>query len=140
MENFTPWSSLIGGILIGLASAMLFVGQGRIAGVMGIFNGLLGKVTNDFWWRLCFILGLLIGGGIIVFYLPQNSALDYSKPIPLLIIGGLLVGFGTRMGNGCTSGHGVCGLGRRSPRSLAAVLSFMGAGMITVYLLKLVGV
>lgn len=140
MEHFTPWSSLLGGVLIGLASAMLFVGQGRIAGVMGIFNGLLGKVTSDYWWRLFFVVGLLLGGVIILHYLPQNSALGFSRPLPLVIIAGLLVGFGTRMGNGCTSGHGVCGLGRRSPRSLAAVLSFMGAGMLTVYLLKLVGV
>lgn len=140
MENFTPWASLFGGILIGLSAALLFIGQGRIAGIMGIFNGLFAPIKKDEVWRFFFIGGLVLGGVGVIHFLPNSTAINFTLPYPLLIIGGLFVGLGTRMGNGCTSGHGICGLGRRSPRSLAAVMSFMISGMIMVLILRLLGV
>lgn len=139
MENFTPLASLVGGLLIGISSSLLYLGQGRIAGIMGIFNGLLGKINVDTLWRLFFVFGLILGGTTILFVSPTKTAINFSHPLPLFLIGGLLVGFGTRMGNGCTSGHGICGLGRRSPRSLVAVISFMLTGGITVFVLRMLG-
>lgn len=136
MENFTPWQSLIGGVLIGLSSALLFFGQGRIAGISGIFGGMLSKFCRDYVWRYFFIAGLVAGGGIVYFMMPDKTAVHFNHPLPLFAIGGLLVGIGTRIGNGCTSGHGICGLGRRSPRSLAAVMTFMLAGGITVFVME----
>lgn len=134
MENFTPWSSLIGGVLIGLSASLMYLGQGRIAGISGIFGGMLSKFCKDFIWRYFFIAGLIVGGLIIYLMLPEKTAVSFNLPLPFFAIGGLLVGIGTRMGNGCTSGHGICGLGRRSPRSLAAVITFMAFGVITVFI------
>lgn len=135
--NFTPGLSLFGGVLIGLATVMLMAFKGRIAGISGVLGGLL-QFSNvpkgHFSWRLAFVLGLLLSSAIygLVWQMPV-SVIDSGYP--LLILAGLLVGFGTRMGAGCTSGHAVCGIGRLSLRSVAATLSFMASGFVTAYLL-----
>ncbi|MDQ7956205.1 MAG: YeeE/YedE family protein [Pseudomonadota bacterium] len=133
--HFTPWRSLAGGALIGLAAAILVVANGRIAGISGILGGLLRPARNDWGWRLAFVIGLLAA--------PTVYALVAPLPVPrieagtaVLVTAGLLVGFGTRLGSGCTSGHGVCGLARMSPRSLAATLGFMAAGFATVFVVR----
>lgn len=133
--NFTPWSSLAGGLLIGLASAMFLLFNGRIAGISGIVGGLLRPVKNDIGWRIAFIVGLTIAPfayGLVV-PLPE---VQVDAQTTTLIAAGLLVGIGTRYGSGCTSGHGVCGLSRRSPRSLVATLAFMFAGFATVFIVR----
>lgn len=133
--NFTPWSSLAGGLLIGLASAMFLLFNGRIAGISGIVGGLLRPVKNDIGWRIAFIVGLTIAPfayGLVV-PLPE---VQVDAQTTTLIAAGLLVGIGTRYGSGCTSGHGVCGLSRRSPRSLVATLAFMFAGFATVFTVR----
>lgn len=130
--SFTPWSALGGGILIGLASLLLLFALGRIAGVSGIAAGLLPPRRGDIGWRLAFVLGLPMGAAL--WALPQGGlAVASHAPAWQLMLAGLLVGVGTRIGSGCTSGHGVCGLGRLSPRSLAAVLTFMATAMLCVY-------
>lgn len=132
---FTPLTALAGGALIGLASAMLLLLNGRIAGISGILGGLFDRTSGETGWRLAFVIGLLIG--------PALWALGGALPpirieagYPLLIAAGLLVGIGTRYASGCTSGHGVCGLSRLSPRSLAATLVFMGGGFATVFVVR----
>jgi uncharacterized protein len=128
--EFTPIASTIGGVLIGLAAALLLAYKGRIAGISGILGGFL-EGAGDRGWRGLFLLGMLLGGVGLVVVMPAavpGAALD---SLPLLIIAGLLVGFGTRLGGGCTSGHGVCGISRLSPRSIVATLLFMGAAMLT---------
>ncbi len=135
--NFTPVPAAIGGALIGLAGAMLLLLNGRIAGVAGILSRLLPPQAGDAAWRLYFLGGLVVGA--IVWRLASGqSAADivFEATWPVLILGGLLVGAGTRIGNGCTSGHGVCGIGRLSPRSIAATLTFVVAGMATVYVTR----
>ncbi len=135
--NFTPWLSLFGGVLIGLAAVMLMAFKGRIAGISGVLGGLL-QFSNvpkgHFSWRLAFVLGLLLSSAIYgsVWQMPSSVI---ESGYPLLIVAGLLVGFGTRMGSGCTSGHAVCGIGRLSMRSITATLSFMVSGFVTAYLL-----
>ena len=130
---------LMGGGLIGLAAVVLLWGNGRIAGISGIFGQLLLQPKQaDNLWRLCFVLGLLLGAGGYA-WLAGGLAVEMQTSTWGLILGGLCVGWGTQMGAGCTSGHGVCGLGRRSPRSLVAVLTFMLVAMLTVWLLKVVG-
>ena len=133
--EFTPVSALLGGALIGLAATLLLAGIGRIAGISGIVNAAV-EQRDGRSWRLAFLAGL-IGGAALWFVFGSGVApprLDY--PLPWLIAAGLLVGFGTRLGSGCTSGHGICGLARFSRRSLAAALAFMGAGVATVYALR----
>ncbi|WP_343729179.1 YeeE/YedE family protein [Duganella sp.] len=133
--HFTPWASLAGGVLIGLAAALLIARMGRIAGISGIIGGLFRPVKGDIGWRLAFIAGLIIApmAAAVFGYRPE---VQVDASWTSLIIAGLLVGLGTRYGSGCTSGHGVCGISRLSPRSLVATLSFMAAGFITVYLLR----
>lgn len=133
--HFTPLASLCGGLLIGLAAAALLLLNGRIAGISGIVGGLLRPVRGDLRWRLAFIAGLLLA--------PWSWSRFAALPVPhidagigTLIAAGLLVGFGSRLGSGCTSGHGVCGLSRRSPRSLAATITFMAAGLFVVLLMR----
>lgn len=133
--NFTPWSSLAGGILIGLAAAALLLLLGRIAGISGIVGGLLQPSKGDTGWRLAFVLGLLAAPAVYALFQPL-PAIEVSTDLPVLLAAGLLVGVGTRYGSGCTSGHGVCGLSRLSPRSLAATLAFMAAGFATVYMVR----
>ncbi|NQU60217.1 MAG: YeeE/YedE family protein [Rhodospirillales bacterium] len=133
MENFTPIASLVGGLLIGLAAVMLMALNGHIAGVTGVMRGVLQPKSGDVMWRVAFLLGLVAGPAIYqVFAGPVNSTLNTSS-VPIIIAGGLLVGFGTTLGNGCTSGHGICGLGRISKRSLAATMAFMATAVLTVY-------
>ena len=129
---FTPWASLAGGALIGLAAAMFLLVNGRIAGISGILGGLLVPSKGDIAWRVAFLAGMLIAptAWLLVSALPE-ARIDASYP--MLVVAGLLVGIGTRYGSGCTSGHGVCGLSRLSLRSLAATLSVMTAGFVTVY-------
>ncbi|PJK07069.1 hypothetical protein CO610_09450 [Lysobacteraceae bacterium NML95-0200] len=134
MTSFTPWPALLGGALIGLAALLLLAGIGRIAGISGILNNAL-ESREGRGWRMLFLLGLIIGVALPAL-LGQVQYQASPANWPLLILAGLLVGFGTRLGNGCTSGHGICGLARLSPRSLLAVLTFMGAAFITVYLLR----
>lgn len=133
--DFTPVSALLGGALIGLAATLLLAGIGRIAGISGIVNNAI-EHRDGRAWRLAFLLGL-VGGAASWFAFGVGVAPPRAGfPAPWLLAAGLLVGFGTRLGSGCTSGHGICGLARLSKRSLVAVLAFMGAGMATVYLLR----
>lgn len=143
-NNFTPWASLFGGLLLGLASAAFVLLNGRILGISGIIGGLLRPQGDDLGWRLAFLLGMLLAPTLYVLTLdPALQALGAgAKAVTIdagwgtLVVAGLLVGVGTRYGAGCTSGHGVCGLSRLSPRSLVATLSFMGAGFLVVYLVR----
>jgi len=133
--HFTPWASLAGGILLGLASALFILVNGRILGISGILGGLLRPVKGDTGWRLAFLAGLL-AAPLLYFAAAGPTAPRIDAGWGTLVIAGLLVGVGTRYGSGCTSGHGVCGLSRLSPRSLVATLAFMGAGFVTVYLAR----
>ncbi|MCC7695506.1 YeeE/YedE family protein [Janthinobacterium sp. EB271-G4-7A] len=134
-QHFTPWASLAGGMLIGLAAALLILFNGRIAGISGILGGLLRPRSGDLGWRIAFLAGLI--GTPLLYQLWQAlPPLQIDAGTPALIVAGLLVGVGVRYGAGCTSGHGVCGLSRLSPRSLAATIAFMAAGFLTVYLLR----
>ena len=135
LEHFTPWASFAGGIAIGIAAAMLVLLNGRVAGVSGIIGGLLTPVRGDIAWRVLFLAGLLAA--------PTVYQLVRQTPVPVIeasqavvALAGFLVGVGTRYGSGCTSGHGVCGLARFSPRSLVATLSFMIAGFATVFVAR----
>jgi hypothetical protein len=136
MENFTPISSLIGGMLIGLSAAALLLFDGKIAGISGIVGGILSPVKNDTLWRLLFVVGLLTGGFFFHHLSPQSFEIGISRSTGALILAGLLVGFGTRLGNGCTSGHGVCGISRFSKRSILATLTFMATGVLTVFVIN----
>ena len=127
---------LSGGMLIGLSATLLLWSIGRIAGISGIVNGLGTAPRSDRAWRVAFLLGLMAAGGIAMQFLPYAPARAQTGSTTLLLLAGLLVGFGTRMGGGCTSGHGVCRLGRLSWRSLAAVLAFMATAMATVFIVR----
>lgn len=133
--HFTPLASLLGGMLIGVAAAMLVLLNGRIAGISGILGGLLTRARNDRAWRIAFVTGLILAA-VLYRILLRMPEVRIGAGYPLLLLAGLLVGVGTRYGAGCTSGHGVCGLSRLSPRSLCATLIFMGAGFFTVYLMR----
>ena len=134
-QHFTPWTSLAGGMLIGLAAAILILFNGRIAGISGILGGLLRPRSGDLGWRIAFLAGL-IGTPLLYQVWQALPPVQIDAGTPALIVAGLLVGVGVRYGAGCTSGHGVCGLSRLSPRSLAATMAFMAAGFLTVYLLR----
>lgn len=134
-NNFTPWASLAGGAVIGLAAALLMLFNGRIAGISGIVGGLIKPKTGDVHWRLTFILGLIAAPIIWQFATPLPS-IQIDANYTLLGVAGLITGIGTRYGAGCTSGHGICGLSRLSPRSIIATLAFMGTGFVTVYILR----
>ncbi|TXI83060.1 MAG: YeeE/YedE family protein [Cupriavidus sp.] len=134
-EHFTPLASLIGGLLLGLSASMFILVNGRVLGISGIVGGMLRPRAGDVGWRLSFMLGMLAAP--LLYRLlagPLTATVDASWSI--VILAGLLVGVGTRYGAGCTSGHGVCGLSRLSPRSLVATLAFMGAGFVVVFLLR----
>jgi len=133
--EFTPWSALAGGVLIGLAAAMFVLLNGRIAGISGIIGGLLKPVRGDLAWRAAFVIGL-IGAPLVYGLLAALPPARIDASFGALIGAGLLVGVGTRFGAGCTSGHGVCGLARLSPRSLVATAAFMGAGFGTVFVTR----
>ena len=131
-NEFTPWSALAGGMLIGLAAAMLVLLNGRIAGISGVIGGLFKPVKGDVAWRAAFVLGL-VGAPWVYGLLAALPQPRITASFGALVIAGLLVGVGARYGSGCTSGHGVCGLARLSPRSLVATVAFMAAGFATVF-------
>ena len=134
-NSFTPWSALAGGVIIGIAAAMFVLLNGRIAGVSGVLGGLLKPVRGDISWRAAFIAGL-IGVPLLYTLLSELPRPQIDAGYAALVAAGLLVGVGTRYGSGCTSGHGVCGISRLSPRSLAATAAFMLAGFVTVYVAR----
>lgn len=131
--TFTPLAGLIGGVLIGLAAFALMAGIGRIAGVSGIITGLIDRFPRDRVWRALFILGL-VGGAAIARTAGWAPTPVFATSWPVLVIGGVLVGFGARVAGGCTSGHAVCGIARFSPRSIVATIIFLSVAMLTVYL------
>ncbi|MCZ6553116.1 MAG: YeeE/YedE family protein [SAR324 cluster bacterium] len=133
MAEFDPISSLAGGVLIGIAAGVLWVFNGRLAGISGIFGDALGIRLPEIGWRWMFVAGLIAGGVAMYAIEPGYFPRGVQGALPVAIAGGLLVGIGTRMGSGCTSGHGVCGIARVSPRSIAATLIFMATGGITVF-------
>jgi hypothetical protein len=136
MHHFTPVPALLGGVLIGLAASLLLLGNGRVAGISGITGGLFaepaGGLTGDTWWRVAFLGGLAAGAVVMALALPQAFAPSLSRSAVTLVGAGLLVGYGTRLSNGCTSGHGVCGISRGSLRSIAATATFIATGAVTV--------
>lgn len=132
---FTPWSSLAGGALIGVAAAMFALLNGRIAGISGVLGGVLRPIRGDVGWRIAFIAGL-VSAPLLYLLVAEMPHAQIDAGYAALVLAGLLVGIGTRYGSGCTSGHGVCGLSRFSARSLAATASFMGAGFLTVYITR----
>ena len=136
--NFTPFSAFNGGLLIGIAVILFFISTGRLAGVSGIVNNTLTNTQN---WlsNFLFLVGLVLGPSVYVLILNNDIAFSMTSSLPLIIIGGILVGFGTKIGSGCTSGHGICGISRFSVRSIVATITFMIIAMITVALLKLLG-
>jgi uncharacterized protein len=138
MSEFTPIASTIGGVLIGIASLVLLVLNGRIAGISGILGGLGSSGAGDRAWRVAFLAGMLGGGLVALAWMPTAFGTAPAS-LPVLVLAGLLVGFGTRMGSGCTSGHGVCGLSRLSPRSMVATLTFITAGAMTVFAVRHLG-
>ena len=136
--HFTPYASLTGGLILGVASALFILLNGRILGISGILGGLMPPKVGDTWWRVAFLLGMFAAPTVFHAVMPVEwVTAPRIEAGELSVIGaGLLVGIGTRYASGCTSGHGVCGLSRLSPRSLVATLSFMGAGFLTVYVLR----
>jgi uncharacterized membrane protein YedE/YeeE len=134
MEISTIIPALAGGVLIGLAAVGLMLFNGRIAGVTGIASGLLTPSRGDTLWRAMFVAGLVLGGVVLLGVYPQALPSTFSRSLPLVALAGLLVGFGTRLGNGCTSGHGVCGIGRMSRRSIVATATFTASGALAVLL------
>ncbi|MFM8865718.1 MAG: YeeE/YedE family protein [Limnohabitans sp.] len=137
-NHFTPWASLAGGLLLGLASALFILVNGRILGISGILGGLLLPKGADAGWRVAFMLGMLAAPATLAWIAPAGfiAAPRIDAGYVAVVIAGLLVGYGTRLGSGCTSGHGVCGLSRLSPRSLVATGSFMAAGFAIVYVMR----
>ena len=131
-QTFTPLSALAGGAIIGLAVSFLLLMTGRIAGISGIVGGLLSPTPGDVAWRVAFVVGLAIVGVAASFTAPELVAASSTRGPLAMLVAGLVVGFGTRLGNGCTSGHGVCGLSRGSIRSLVATVTFMTTGIVTV--------
>ena len=129
---FTPWSALAGGVLVGIATAMFALLNGRVAGISGVIGGLLKPTAGDVAWRAAFVIGL-VGSPLVYALFAAMPKAQISAEYGGLVLAGLLVGVGTRYGSGCTSGHGVCGLSRLSPRSLVATVTFMAAGFATVF-------
>jgi len=136
--NFTPWASLAGGVLLGIASALFILANGRILGISGIVGGLLRPKSGDAGWRIAFLLGMLAAPVTLKWLAPAGflSAPRIDASVAAVVVAGLLVGYGTRLGSGCTSGHGVCGLSRLSPRSLVATGTFMAAGFAIVFVIR----
>jgi uncharacterized membrane protein YedE/YeeE len=136
MESFTPVSGLIGGLLIGLAAALLLLLNGRLSGISGIVGGLVVPKDSDAGRRMAFVAGLLVGALAYLLATGDAVLVRMQASLPVLVLAGLLVGFGTRLGSGCTSGHGVCGLARLSKRSIAATGVFFGVAILTVFLTR----
>lgn len=138
MQNFTPVASTIGGVLIGTAATLLLMLNGRVAGISGIIGGLVPPRPGDFSWRASFLGGLLLGGLLLLALHPAALRVTYAPPLGLAALAGILVGVGTQLGNGCTSGHGVCGISRFSIRSLVATVTFISTGALAVVVLRAV--
>jgi uncharacterized membrane protein YedE/YeeE len=136
LEHFTPFSALAGGVIIGISVSLLLLCNGRIAGVSGILNGVFNAPKNDISWRVMFLAGLILGAFIFQGILPNFNSLRQNYPISLLALGGFMVGLGSRMANGCISGHGICGIANLSIRSIVATSIFMISGMISVYMVR----
>ncbi|MHB1142665.1 MAG: YeeE/YedE family protein [Sulfuricaulis sp.] len=136
LEGFTPWAALAGGTLIGLAALLLLLCNGRIAGISGIMGGSLQPARGDLLWRVLFFWGLFAGGALMLWWWPAALDIRIDVSTPAVILAGLLVGLGARIGSGCTSGHGVCGVGRLAPRSIVASAVFVSAAMLTVYVVR----
>ena len=134
MGDFTPVGGFVGGLLIGLAVALMLLLNGRVAGISGILGGLLTLRAGDTVWRAAFVAGLVLGA--LAYVSTADVPVRVLAPLPAVIAGGLLVGFGTRLGSGCTSGHGLCGMARLSRRSVAATATFFGVAMLTVFLTR----
>ncbi|ACY14888.1 YeeE/YedE family protein [Haliangium ochraceum] len=137
MTEFTPIASTLGGVLIGLSAALLLLSHGKIAGISGITGGLMHRPPpGDIAWRVAFVAGLVGTGALLGLLWPSAFHMTLQRSPALLVVAGLLVGFGTRLGNGCTSGHGVCGISRLSPRSMVATATFMATGALTVFAVR----
>lgn len=136
MNDFTPVSALAGGVLVGASAALLLFTHGKIAGISGLYGGALRPGTNDRGLRLSFVLGLVVAGALVRAIAPAAFATTWTPTLPAALAAGLLVGFGTQLGNGCTSGHGVCGVSRMSVRSVAATMTFMLTGGLTVFVAR----
>ncbi|MGB5413991.1 MAG: YeeE/YedE family protein [Polyangiales bacterium] len=136
MESFTPLASTIGGMMIGTAAAGLLLFHGRIAGISGIAGGIFRREAGDISWRVMFLIGLFAAGAGWSLFYPQDYVVEISRSMPALIVAGLTVGIGTQLGSGCTSGHGVCGIGRLSKRSTVATISFMITAALTVFVVN----
>ena len=136
MESFTPYSALLGGVLIGTAATLLLLLLGQIAGISGIYRGALQFGDKREPWKFWFLLGLITGGSVWWYATGGNFEPRENFPVGLTVLAGLLVGFGTRVGNGCTSGHGVCGIGRMSGRSITATISFFGVALVTTFIMR----
>jgi len=136
MNDFAPIPALVGGTLIGIAASLILLTHGKVAGISGIYGGVLRRGTSDRGFRLAFVAGLAFTGAILRAFFPSVFATAWSPAMPLALIAGLLVGFGTQLGNGCTSGHGVCGISRLSIRSLVATAMFMATGVATVFVAR----
>ncbi|HAS6878162.1 TPA: YeeE/YedE family protein [Vibrio parahaemolyticus] len=133
MLNVIPWESLFGGILLGISATILLLVNGKIAGISGIMNGIISPKKGDYSWRLLFAVGMIAGGLISVLMLGVAAPSTANLSLGMVIAAGLLVGIGTRLGNGCTSGHGICGMGRLSKRSIVATCVFMAVAGLTVF-------
>ncbi len=132
--SFTiPWDSLFGGVLLGISATLLLLMNGKIAGISGMLAGLLTPKSKDFSWRLLFFVGMIAGGALGVAAFGAYIPTEFTASTGMIALAGLLVGVGTKLGNGCTSGHGICGIGRLSVRSLVATLVFMGVAILTVF-------
>ncbi len=139
MDNFTPVSGFLGGILIGSGASLLILLSGRVAGISGIYGGLLAPKRTDWLWRAAFVVGIVLGAIVVRLLGGGPVAVSIEGSWPVLVVAGLLVGYGVRLGNGCTSGHGVCGIARGSGRSLAATAIFFATAVVTVYLARQIG-
>ena len=138
--NFTPIESLLGGLIIGLAVAILYLMRGNYTGISGIYYNVISVNKSGFLWRFLFIMGLIIGPVILSFFPYTDLGFEMPNTNPIIVIlGGLLVGYGTQLGSGCTSGHGVCGIGRLSIRSIVGTCVFVGAGVVTVLITRSLG-
>jgi hypothetical protein len=136
MNDFTPIPALMGGALIGVASSLVLLTHGKVAGISGIYGGLFRRGTSDRDFRLAFIAGLVAAGALVRVFFPGAFTSSWSATLPAALAAGLIVGFGTQLGNGCTSGHGVCGISRLSVRSLIATAIFIATGMATVFVVR----
>ena len=133
--EFTPWSAIVGGVLIGIAATLLLFLNGRIAGVSGVIGGLFSSAASETTWRLTFLIGLIVGAGIYVLR-DSDASIGFDVGWPIFVLAGLLTGIGTQFSAGCTSGHGVCGIARFSLRSITATITFLAFGGLTVFVTR----